>query len=102
MTTVTEVQDVRDIVRANIEANSAWDTPYLLMNVLATLIACYGLLESSAADRLFQLCCEESLFLPPRVTPRADQERTAGRCLCKPATPPEPHTASFLARFRFI
>jgi uncharacterized hydrophobic protein (TIGR00271 family) len=49
MTTITEAQDLREIVRANIEANSACDAPYLTMNVLATLIACYGLLESSPA-----------------------------------------------------
>jgi uncharacterized hydrophobic protein (TIGR00271 family) len=49
MTSVTEEQNVRDIIRANIEANSACDAPYLTMNVLATLIACYGLLESSPA-----------------------------------------------------
>src|SRR6516225_4177642 len=49
MTTLTDAQDARDTVRATIEANSACDTPYLTMNVLATLIACYGLLESSPA-----------------------------------------------------
>src|SRR6516225_8293207 len=49
MTTLTDAQDARDTVRATIEANSACDTPYLTMNVLATLIACYGLLKTSPA-----------------------------------------------------
>jgi uncharacterized hydrophobic protein (TIGR00271 family) len=49
MTTVAQVPDSRHVVRANIEAASQCDTAYLTMNILATVIACYGLLESSPA-----------------------------------------------------
>lgn len=49
MTTVVSVDDRRDVVRANIEESSRCDTAYVTMNILATVIACYGLLENSPA-----------------------------------------------------
>lgn len=49
MTNVLEVPDLRSSVRATIDANSRCDAPYLAMNGLATLVACYGLLENSPA-----------------------------------------------------
>jgi uncharacterized hydrophobic protein (TIGR00271 family) len=49
MITVAQVQDRRDVVRAAIEENSRCDAAYLTMNILATVIACYGLLENSPA-----------------------------------------------------
>jgi putative ABC transport system permease protein len=58
--------------------------------------------DSRPAHLLFNFAAWNLFFSPPRVAPRADQERTVGRCLCKPAISPKPHTASFLARFRFI
>jgi uncharacterized hydrophobic protein (TIGR00271 family) len=36
-------------VRANIDLNSEWDVAYMTMNVLATVVACYGLFENSPA-----------------------------------------------------
>ena len=36
-------------VRAQIDGGAALDAPYVIMNVLATIVACYGLLENSAA-----------------------------------------------------
>jgi uncharacterized hydrophobic protein (TIGR00271 family) len=39
----------RAAVRANIDLNSGFDLTFLIMNVLATVIACYGLLENSPA-----------------------------------------------------
>ena len=36
-------------VRRQITEGSVFDTPYALMNVLATVVACFGLLENSAA-----------------------------------------------------
>lgn len=36
-------------VRANIDLNSGFDVTFVTMNVLATVIACYGLFESSPA-----------------------------------------------------
>jgi uncharacterized hydrophobic protein (TIGR00271 family) len=39
----------RAAVRANIEVNSEFDVAYVTMNVLATVVACYGLFENSPA-----------------------------------------------------
>lgn len=36
-------------VRANVDSNSVFDAAYVTMNVLATVVACYGLFENSAA-----------------------------------------------------
>src|SRR5436190_16876727 len=41
--------DPHSAVRANIAANSQFDVPYVVMNGLATLIACYGLFSNSPA-----------------------------------------------------
>jgi len=41
--------DSRDAVRADITAASEFDATFVTMNVLATVIACYGLLENSPA-----------------------------------------------------
>ncbi len=41
--------DPRSEARAQINAGAAFDFPYVLMNVLATVVATYGLLENSAA-----------------------------------------------------
>jgi uncharacterized hydrophobic protein (TIGR00271 family) len=49
MTSVLDVPDPRNNVRVAIDANSRCDSAYLTMNALATLIACYGLLENSPA-----------------------------------------------------
>ena len=49
MATDTQIPDLRTVVRANIDANSKCDAAYVTMNVLATVIACYGLLENSPA-----------------------------------------------------
>jgi uncharacterized hydrophobic protein (TIGR00271 family) len=49
MTTAAQAQDPRDEVRRSIESNSRCDAAYLTMNVLATVIACYGLLQNSPA-----------------------------------------------------
>jgi uncharacterized hydrophobic protein (TIGR00271 family) len=49
MTSTLDVSDLHDSVRAKIDANSRCDGAYLTMNALATLIACYGLLENSPA-----------------------------------------------------
>jgi hypothetical protein len=40
MTTLIQQHDHRDAVRTTIEENSRWDTAYLVMNILATVIAC--------------------------------------------------------------
>jgi uncharacterized hydrophobic protein (TIGR00271 family) len=47
VTTVASVSDVREAVRASIVESARCDAAYLTMNVLATIIACYGLLEDS-------------------------------------------------------
>lgn len=39
----------RAAVRNNIEANSEFDVAYVTMNVIATIVACYGLFENSPA-----------------------------------------------------
>jgi uncharacterized hydrophobic protein (TIGR00271 family) len=49
MTSVLDVPELHDSVRVSIELNSRCDGAYITMNVLATLIACYGLLENSPA-----------------------------------------------------
>jgi uncharacterized hydrophobic protein (TIGR00271 family) len=49
MPTVAPIEDQREAIRSAIQANSAADGLYVTMNVLATLIACYGLLENSPA-----------------------------------------------------
>jgi len=43
------IKVTRDQIRANIESNSQFDTAYIVMNGLATVVACYGLFEDSAA-----------------------------------------------------
>jgi uncharacterized hydrophobic protein (TIGR00271 family) len=42
-------ENQREVIRETIRANSTADGVYVTMNVLATLIACYGLLENSPA-----------------------------------------------------
>jgi len=42
-------EQFRDITRENIRNGSLFDVPYVLMNALATVIACYGLLANSPA-----------------------------------------------------
>jgi uncharacterized hydrophobic protein (TIGR00271 family) len=49
MTIVLDAPDLHSRVRAAIDTNSRTDAAYLTMNALATLIACYGLLENSPA-----------------------------------------------------
>jgi uncharacterized hydrophobic protein (TIGR00271 family) len=49
MEEVQAIKGTRDQIRANIEANSHFDTAYVVMNGLATVVACYGLFENSAA-----------------------------------------------------
>ncbi len=39
----------QETVRNNIRDNAALNVPYLIMNALATIVACYGLLENSVA-----------------------------------------------------
>ena len=43
------IDTARDKVRANIDSNSRFDSAYIIMNGLATVVACYGLFENSAA-----------------------------------------------------
>ncbi len=40
---------VRAHARANIDSNSEFDSAYVIMNGLATVVACYGLFENSPA-----------------------------------------------------
>jgi uncharacterized hydrophobic protein (TIGR00271 family) len=42
-------QTAQAAVRAGIDLNSGFDAPFVTMNVLATVIACYGLFENSPA-----------------------------------------------------
>jgi uncharacterized membrane protein len=49
MTTPVPIVDTRAAVRANIAANSDFDAAYVVMNGLATVIACYGLFSNSPA-----------------------------------------------------
>jgi uncharacterized hydrophobic protein (TIGR00271 family) len=49
MTTVIPIVDPRAAIRANIAANSEFDVAYVVMNGLATVIACYGLFSNSPA-----------------------------------------------------
>src|SRR6266853_5823252 len=39
----------RDEIRANINENSQFDSAYVIMNGLASVVACYGLFENSPA-----------------------------------------------------
>ena len=39
----------QEIIRHNIRDSAAFNVPYLIMNALATVVACYGLLENSTA-----------------------------------------------------
>jgi hypothetical protein len=41
--------DAQSVARASIVANSAFDFAYVVMNCLATVIACYGLFSNSPA-----------------------------------------------------
>ena len=43
------IDEARRIARASIDANSQYDSSYVVMNGLATVVACYGLLENSPA-----------------------------------------------------
>ena len=38
-----------EVIRQSIKVNAVFDTPYIVMNVLATVVACYGLLANSPA-----------------------------------------------------
>jgi uncharacterized hydrophobic protein (TIGR00271 family) len=49
MTTAVPNANTRAVVRTNIAANSEFDVPYVVMNGLATVIACYGLFSNSPA-----------------------------------------------------
>jgi uncharacterized hydrophobic protein (TIGR00271 family) len=49
MTTPVPIVDTRAVVRANVAANSEFDVAYVVMNGLATVIACYGLFSNSPA-----------------------------------------------------
>jgi len=49
MMTPAPVVDARSTARANIVANSEFDVAYVVMNGLATVIACYGLFSNSPA-----------------------------------------------------
>jgi len=49
METRGQAPDSQAEVRANIELNSEFDVAYVTMNVLATVVACYGLFENSPA-----------------------------------------------------
>jgi len=49
MITPAPPADARSTARANIVANSQFDVAYVVMNGLATLIACYGLFSNSPA-----------------------------------------------------
>ena len=49
MATEAQALGARAAVRANIDLNSKFDLAYVTMNVLATVVACYGLLENSSA-----------------------------------------------------
>src|SRR5438477_11363254 len=49
MTTQVRAPGHQAEVRANIVANSEFDAAYVVMNGLATLIACYGLFSNSPA-----------------------------------------------------
>lgn len=49
MMTPAPVADARSTARANIAANSQFDVAYIVMNGLATVIACYGLFSNSPA-----------------------------------------------------
>jgi uncharacterized hydrophobic protein (TIGR00271 family) len=49
MEQVQAVEGSRDEIRANIDLNSQFDAAYIIMNGLATVVACYGLFEDSAA-----------------------------------------------------
>lgn len=49
MTTTAQSFSSRPAIRANIELNSTFDVAYVTMNVLATVVACYGLFENSPA-----------------------------------------------------
>jgi len=43
------IDEARRIARASIDANSQYDSSYVVMNGLATVVACYGLFENSPA-----------------------------------------------------
>jgi uncharacterized hydrophobic protein (TIGR00271 family) len=43
------IDSVRSQIRSNIESNSEFDAAYVIMNGLATVVACYGLFENSPA-----------------------------------------------------
>ena len=49
MTTMVQPHEHSEAVRHIIEESSRCDAAYLIMNILATVIACYGLLENSPA-----------------------------------------------------
>jgi uncharacterized hydrophobic protein (TIGR00271 family) len=49
MTTDPEALASRAAFRANIDLNSTFDLAYVTMNVLATVVCCYGLFENSPA-----------------------------------------------------
>jgi uncharacterized membrane protein len=43
------IDSVRAKIRANIESNSEFDAAHVIMNGLATVVACYGLFANSPA-----------------------------------------------------
>jgi uncharacterized hydrophobic protein (TIGR00271 family) len=49
VTTEALIEQRRAVVRASVAENSAFDQAYVVMNVLATVVACYGLLADSTA-----------------------------------------------------
>jgi uncharacterized membrane protein len=49
MATEAQAPGTRAAARANIDSNSEFDGAYATMNILAAVVACYGLFENSPA-----------------------------------------------------
>ena len=47
---------IQATVRTNIDLNSTFDVPFVTMNILAMLIACYGLFENSRGGTESLIC----------------------------------------------
>lgn len=48
-TVLSDSMQEKQAIRQNIEDNAAFSLPYIIMNSLATVVACYGLLQNSTA-----------------------------------------------------
>lgn len=64
------IDSVRAQIRSSIDSSSKFDASYVIMNGLATVVACYGLFENSPAVVIGAMITEKQKRMPQTVTSR--------------------------------